>query len=117
MFFLLIKSSCLVFCYGPGLGPGHSPGPNPGPSPGPSPGPGPNLVPVFGPGPVPVIFLVPALVPVPVPSYFWSRPWSRSESHHISCPSLGSGSGPGKNYWSRHTVLVSQQVPLSFSSI
>ena len=54
----------------------------PDPARGPGPIPGPNLVPDLGPGPGPVIFLVPALVPVLF--------------HHISGPSLRTGSGPGK---------------------
>ena len=43
-----------------------------------------------------------SLVPVPVPSYFRSRSWSRSWSHHIS----GLGLGPGLNFWSRQTVYL-----------
>ena len=68
-----ILSLCCTFLY-------DGPGPGPRPSPGPSPRP--NLVPVLGPNPSLVIFLVLALVPVPALSYFWSRPWSRSQFHN-----------------------------------
>ena len=51
-----------------------------------------------------------SLVPDPVPSFFWSQPWSRSRSRHISGPGLGPGPGPGQNFWSRHTVSITLKI-------
>ena len=48
-------------------------------------------------------FLVPFLIMVPVPDPVPDQAWFRS--CHISGPGLG----PGKNFWSRHTVIRDQQ--------